>query len=188
MCDVFSCFSSVKIKMKRKKICAMFLSLGLLHSIGPQKTSAHEWHCKQICLLTTSTQVCPFTFWRVCFPQLPTSKHKRHHIFDITVKFVSFSTLCQLQNLYSRKIIKNVLKHTSGRQKMFWYKGVLKIQRKFTGNHTCHNATFINLQSKSIYVVRRHGCSVNLLLFSDRMTVPVQLNPSPVSPVLHIQS
>ena len=47
---------------------------------------------------------------------------------------------------------------------VFLGKGVLKICRKFTGEHSCQSAISIKLQSKFIEIALRHGCSpVNLL-------------------------
>ena len=47
---------------------------------------------------------------------------------------------------------------------MFLEEGVLKISRKFAGEHPCRSAISINLQSNFIEIARWHGCSpVNLL-------------------------
>ena len=47
---------------------------------------------------------------------------------------------------------------------MFLGKGVLKINSKSTGEHPCQSAISIKLQSNSIEITLRHGCSpVNLL-------------------------
>ena len=48
--------------------------------------------------------------------------------------------------------------------KLFWGKGVLKICSTFTVEHPCRSAISIKLQSNSIEITFRHGCSpVNLL-------------------------
>ena len=48
---------------------------------------------------------------------------------------------------------------------MFLGKGVLKIYRKFTGEHPCRSAILIKLLYNFIEITLRHGCSpVNLLL------------------------
>ena len=47
---------------------------------------------------------------------------------------------------------------------VFLRKGVLKICRKFTGEHPCRSAISIKLQSNLVEIVLRHGCfPVNLL-------------------------
>ena len=52
---------------------------------------------------------------------------------------------------------------------MFLGKGVLKICRKFTGEHTCRTVISIKLQSNFIETTFRHGYSpVNLLHISRK--------------------
>ena len=50
------------------------------------------------------------------------------------------------------------------RPEVFLRKGVLKICRKFTGEHPCRSVISIKLQSNFIEITLRHGCfPVNLL-------------------------
>ena len=63
-------------------------------------------------------------------------------------------------------IIKNTesFMFRSSRPEVFIGKGVLKICSKFTGEHPCRSVISIKLQSNSIEITLRHGCSlVNLL-------------------------
>ena len=47
---------------------------------------------------------------------------------------------------------------------MFLRKDVLKICRKFTGEHPCRNVNVMKLQSNFIEILLRHECSpVNML-------------------------
>ena len=47
--------------------------------------------------------------------------------------------------------------------KMFLRKDVLKICRKFTGEHFCRSMISVKLQRNFTEVTLRYGCSVNLL-------------------------
>ena len=47
--------------------------------------------------------------------------------------------------------------------KMFLRKDVLKICRKFTGEHFCRSMISVKLQRNFIEVTLRFGCSLNLL-------------------------
>ena len=47
---------------------------------------------------------------------------------------------------------------------MFLRKGVLKICRKFAGEHACQSVISIKLQSNLIEITFRHGCSPVILL------------------------
>ena len=51
----------------------------------------------------------------------------------------------------------------SSRPDVLWWKGVLKIRSKFTGEHLCRSAIWIKLPRNFIKITLRHGCSpVNL--------------------------
>ena len=57
----------------------------------------------------------------------------------------------------------------SSHPQVFLEKGVLKICSKFTGEHPCQSAISIKLQSNSLEIALRHGCSpVNLLVIFRR--------------------
>ena len=54
----------------------------------------------------------------------------------------------------------------SSRSGVFLGKDVLKISRKFTGEHPCRSVISIQLQGNFIEIALRHGCTaVNLLHF-----------------------
>ena len=54
----------------------------------------------------------------------------------------------------------------------FLKKGVLKICRKFTGEHPCRSVILINLQSNFIEITLRHDCSPVILLHIFRTPFP----------------
>ena len=65
-------------------------------------------------------------------------------------------------HFFITQIFKSILR--SSRSEMFLEKGVLKICRKFTGEHPCRSVISIKLQSNFIEITLQHGCSpVNLL-------------------------
>ena len=60
---------------------------------------------------------------------------------------------------YSLKIFEQVVTVRSSRPEVFVRKGVLKICRKFTGEHPCRSPISINLLCNPIEIALRHGCS-----------------------------
>ena len=55
---------------------------------------------------------------------------------------------------------------------MFLGKGVLKICRKFTGEHPCRSVISIKLESNFIEIALRHGCSAVSVLHIFRIPFP----------------
>ena len=71
----------------------------------------------------------------------------------------------------------------SSHLEMFLQKGVLKLCRKFTGEHSCRSAVSIKLQSNLIEITLRHGCSPVSLLHIFR-TAFLKNNPEWLLPSL----
>ena len=67
---------------------------------------------------------------------------------------------------------KNVM-FRSSRPELFLGKGVLKLCRKFAGEHICRCVVSLKLQSNFIEITLRHGCSPVNLLHIFRTPLPM---------------
>ena len=106
-------------------------------------------------MLTEAQLETTSTFWMESFLTVNFCCKARFFYFTL------FTEDC-LNNCYYTKVISKIC--TSSHSEVFFWKGVLKICCKFTGEHPCRKSISIKLQSNFIEIALWHECSpVNLL-------------------------
>ena len=85
------------------------------------------------------------------------------------------SEICSIESyLMTPRRKERWIKVRSSHSKVFVGKGVLKIYRKFTGEHPCRSVISIKLQSNFIEIALRHRCTpVNLLYILEHLWTAV---------------